>query len=102
MMTGVNMVHVPYRSVAAAMADMLSGQVQVTFGTTASTIEYIRAGALRARMSGICNPVYVLDLPQGGGKVPLGPCYVEGRDGETWRIRGQDGEERAYREVVEE
>jgi len=48
MMTGVNMVHVPYRSVAAGMTDMLSGQVQVTFGTTASTIEYIRAGTLRA------------------------------------------------------
>ena len=48
MMTGVNMVHVPYRSVAAGMTDMLSGQVQVTFGTTASTIEYVRAGTLRA------------------------------------------------------
>jgi tripartite-type tricarboxylate transporter receptor subunit TctC len=48
MMTGVNMVHVPYRSVAAAMTDMLSGQVHVTFGTAASTIEYIRAGTLRA------------------------------------------------------
>jgi tripartite-type tricarboxylate transporter receptor subunit TctC len=48
MMTGVNMVHVPYRSVAAAMTDMLSGQVQVSFGTSASTVEYIRAGALRA------------------------------------------------------
>jgi tripartite-type tricarboxylate transporter receptor subunit TctC len=47
MMTGVKMVHVPYRSVAAGMTDMLSGQVQVTFGTTASTIEYIRAGSLR-------------------------------------------------------
>ena len=31
------------------------------------------ASALRARLSGICNPVYVLDLPDGGGKVPLGP-----------------------------
>jgi tripartite-type tricarboxylate transporter receptor subunit TctC len=48
MMTGINMVHVPYRSVAAGMTDMLSGQVQVTFGTSASTIAYIRAGALRA------------------------------------------------------
>lgn len=47
MMTGVEMVHVPYRSVAAGLTDMLSGQVQVTFGTTASTIEYIRAGTLR-------------------------------------------------------
>ncbi len=48
MMSGVNMVHVPYRSVAAGMTDLLSGQVQVTFGTTASTIEYVRAGTLRA------------------------------------------------------
>ena len=48
MMTGINMVHVPYRSVAAGMTDILSGQVQVTFGTTASTIEYVRAGTLRA------------------------------------------------------
>jgi tripartite-type tricarboxylate transporter receptor subunit TctC len=48
MMTGVNMVHAPYRSVAAGMTDMLSGQVQVIFGTSASTLEYIRAGTLRA------------------------------------------------------
>jgi tripartite-type tricarboxylate transporter receptor subunit TctC len=47
MMAGVELVHVPYRSVAAGMTDMLAGQVQVTFGTTASTIEYVRAGTLR-------------------------------------------------------
>ncbi|RWD39194.1 MAG: KamA family radical SAM protein [Mesorhizobium sp.] len=56
--------------------------------------------ALRARLSGICNPVYVLDLPDGGGKVPLGASYVEAQDGETWRIRGQDGELRTYTELV--
>lgn len=60
------------------------------------------AAALRARMSGICNPVYVLDLPEGGGKVPIGPCHVEARDGEGWRIRGLDGEVRVYREVLGE
>ena len=48
MMAGVNVVHVPCRSVASGMTDMLSGQVQVTFGTSASTIEYVRAGTLRA------------------------------------------------------
>ena len=48
MMTGVDITHVPYRSVGAGITDMLSGQVQVTFGTSASTIEYIRAGTLRA------------------------------------------------------
>ncbi|RVD10523.1 MULTISPECIES: KamA family radical SAM protein [unclassified Mesorhizobium] len=56
--------------------------------------------ALRARLSGICNPVYVLDLPEGGGKVPIGPCHVEGRQGESWRLRGLDGEVREYREIV--
>lgn len=58
------------------------------------------ASALRARLSGICNPVYVLDLPDGGGKVPLGASYAEAQDGETWRIRGQDGELRTYTELV--
>lgn len=58
--------------------------------------------ALRARLSGICNPVYVLDLPEGGGKIPLGPCPIEGRDGENWRIRGLDGKVRGYREIVGE
>ncbi|WP_095091239.1 KamA family radical SAM protein [Mesorhizobium sophorae] len=58
------------------------------------------AAALRARLSGICNPVYVLDLPEGGGKVPIGPCYVEAQDGTDWRVRGLDGEVRGYAEVV--
>jgi len=56
--------------------------------------------ALRARLSGICNPTYVIDLPDGGGKVPVGPCHVEAREGESWRIRGLDGEVRDYTEVV--
>jgi tripartite-type tricarboxylate transporter receptor subunit TctC len=47
-MTGTNLVHVPYRSVAAVMTDLLSGQVQLYFGTTASSLEYVRAGKLRA------------------------------------------------------
>ena len=47
MMTGVNMVHVPYRGAAPAVADLLSGQVQVMFDVLATSIEYIRAGSLR-------------------------------------------------------
>src|SRR5262249_1398947 len=46
-MTGTNMVHVPYRSAAAVMTDLLSGQVQLYFGTTASSLEYVRAGKVR-------------------------------------------------------
>jgi len=48
MMAGVDMVHVPYRSAAAALTDLITGQVQVYFATTASSIEHIRAGRLRA------------------------------------------------------
>ena len=47
-MTGVDMLHVPYRGIAPALTDLLGGQVQVTFTTMASVIEYIRAGRLRA------------------------------------------------------
>jgi len=34
---------------------------------------------LRGRVSGLCQPSYVLDLPGGFGKVPVGPCYAEPR-----------------------
>jgi tripartite-type tricarboxylate transporter receptor subunit TctC len=46
--TGVNMVHVPYRGGGPAVVDLLGGQVQVYFGTFASTIEQVRARKLRA------------------------------------------------------
>src|SRR5262245_11402473 len=48
MMTGVNMVHVPYRGEAPALTGLLGGQVQVYFGTLPGSIEYIRVGKLRA------------------------------------------------------
>jgi tripartite-type tricarboxylate transporter receptor subunit TctC len=47
-MSGVDMVHVPYRGGGPAVADLLGGQVMVYFGTTASTIAHVRAGRLRA------------------------------------------------------
>jgi tripartite-type tricarboxylate transporter receptor subunit TctC len=48
MTTGADMVHVPYRGGAPALADLLGGQVQVFFGVVASSIGHIRAGRLRA------------------------------------------------------
>jgi tripartite-type tricarboxylate transporter receptor subunit TctC len=47
MMAGVEMVHVPYRVVPAALTDLLSGQVQVMFDATPSSLPHIRAGKLR-------------------------------------------------------
>ena len=46
MMTGINLVHVPYRG--GFVPDLLSGQVQVVFGTISTCIQYIRGGMLRA------------------------------------------------------
>jgi len=48
MMTGVNLVHVPYRGAGPALVDLLGGQVQVMFATMSSSIEYVRSGKLRA------------------------------------------------------
>ena len=48
MMAGVDMVHVPYRGGGPAFLDLLAGQVQVYFAPTVTSIEYIKAGRLRA------------------------------------------------------
>jgi tripartite-type tricarboxylate transporter receptor subunit TctC len=48
MMTGINMVHVPYRGSAPALTDLFGRQVQVMFDNLPSSIEHIRAGRLRA------------------------------------------------------
>jgi tripartite-type tricarboxylate transporter receptor subunit TctC len=48
MMAGVNLTHVPYRGAALAVTDLLGGQVQVMFNGIPPSIEYIKAGRLRA------------------------------------------------------
>jgi len=48
MMTGVEMIHVAYRGSATALTDLLGGQVQVSFASIEASIEYVRAGTLRA------------------------------------------------------
>jgi tripartite-type tricarboxylate transporter receptor subunit TctC len=47
MMTGVNIIHVPYRSTPPALTDLLGGQVEVMFDAIPTSIEHIRAGKLR-------------------------------------------------------
>jgi tripartite-type tricarboxylate transporter receptor subunit TctC len=46
MMTGVNLVHVPYRGAGPALSDLVAGQVHVYFAQMMASIEYIRAGNL--------------------------------------------------------
>jgi len=48
MMAGLDLVHVPYRGGGPAIADLLGGQVDVTFAVVTTAIEYIRSGKLRA------------------------------------------------------
>jgi tripartite-type tricarboxylate transporter receptor subunit TctC len=48
LMTGVNMVHIPYRGTAPAVTDLIAGQVQVMFDNLPGSIEYVRAGMTRA------------------------------------------------------
>jgi tripartite-type tricarboxylate transporter receptor subunit TctC len=69
MMAGVDLVHVPYRGEALAITDLIAGQVQLMFGTTAVSNEHIKAGkvralALTAAMEGVADiPVMSEFLP---------------------------------------
>ncbi len=47
MMAGIDMIHVPYRSEALALPDLLAGQVQVLFGVMPASLGYVRSGRLR-------------------------------------------------------
>jgi lysine 2,3-aminomutase len=51
--------------------------------------------ALRGRLSGLCQPEYVLDIPGGHGKAPVGPEYLSGRDGE-WVVEDYRGGRHTY------
>ena len=71
MMTGVNMVHVPYRGAAPALTDLISGQVQVMFENPLSSIEFIRTGKLRPLAVTTATRSEVLpDLPTVSDFVP--------------------------------
>src|SRR5438552_8866431 len=70
-MTGVNLVHIPYRGSPPAFTDLIAGQVQVTFQTTATSIAHVRAGTLRALAVTTTSRSEVLpDLPSVSEFVP--------------------------------
>src|ERR1700689_3555353 len=71
MMTGVDMVHVPYRGAAPALVDLLGGQVQVMFDNLPSSIAYIDAGRLRALAVTTATRAKILpDVPTVAETVP--------------------------------
>jgi tripartite-type tricarboxylate transporter receptor subunit TctC len=78
MITGVNLTHVPYRSAGPAITDLLGGQIQVTFTDMAASIEYIRAGRLRALA--VTTAMRSEALPD----IPTVSDFVPGFEGSQW------------------
>jgi tripartite-type tricarboxylate transporter receptor subunit TctC len=71
LMTGVEMLHVPYRGGALALRDLVGGQIQVMFDTMPECIELIRAGTVRALAVTTATRAPVLpDLPTIGDFLP--------------------------------
>jgi tripartite-type tricarboxylate transporter receptor subunit TctC len=77
MSAGVKMVHVPYRGGAAALTDLLRGEVQVMF-TSVPTTEYIRAGKLRPLA--VAGATRSAALPD----VPTVADFLPGYEAGTW------------------
>jgi tripartite-type tricarboxylate transporter receptor subunit TctC len=78
MMTGVDMVHVPYRGGAPALTDLLGGSVQVMFGTMPESIECIRTGKLRTlAVTTLARSEALPDVPTVGDFLP-------GYEGSSW------------------
>jgi tripartite-type tricarboxylate transporter receptor subunit TctC len=77
-MTGINMVHVPYRGDAPALIDLMGGQVQVMFDLMPASIEYIKTGKLRAL--GVTTAVRSEALPD----LPTVGEFVPGYEASAW------------------
>jgi tripartite-type tricarboxylate transporter receptor subunit TctC len=78
MMTGINMVHVPYRGTPAALTDLVTGRVHVIFDNVVSSIEHIRSGQLRA--VAVTTASRSSALP----KIPTVGEFVPGFEASTW------------------
>ncbi len=77
-MTGVELLHVPYRGGGPAVIDLLSGQVQVFFGTVSVSIDHIRSGRLRAL--GVTTSTRMDVLPD----IPPVSDFVPGYEANGW------------------
>jgi tripartite-type tricarboxylate transporter receptor subunit TctC len=71
MRTGIDMIHVPYRGGAPALTDLIAGHVDVYFGATSGSIEYIEAGKLRAlAVTTVTRSELLPDVPTLGDYLP--------------------------------
>ncbi len=77
-MTGVDLVHVPYRGAGPAMVDLMGGQVQVMFNTMGASLQYVRGGKLRAL--GVATKTRQAALPD----VPTVAEFVPGYEASFW------------------
>jgi tripartite-type tricarboxylate transporter receptor subunit TctC len=78
MMTGVNIVHVPYRGGAPAMLDLIAGRAQVMFDNVPTSVEYIRAGKIRPLA--VTSTERVALFPD----LPTVADYVPGYEASAW------------------
>ncbi len=92
-MTGINMVHVPYRGSSAAYPDLLTGKVDVMFDNLPGSIEFVRTGKLRAL--GVTTAMRSGALPD----VPTIDETVKGYEASAWY--GISGPRGIRPEVVE-
>jgi tripartite-type tricarboxylate transporter receptor subunit TctC len=77
-MTGVDMVHVPYRGTTPALTDLLAGQAQVMFDVTPSSTPHIKAGKLRALAVTTATRADVLP------EIPIMGDFVPGYEASAW------------------
>jgi tripartite-type tricarboxylate transporter receptor subunit TctC len=82
MLTGTDMVHVPYHGSAPELTDLIAGQVQVVFEPIQSTIGYIKSGMLRPLAVTMASRVDALP------NVPTVGEFVPGFEARTWQGLG--------------
>ena len=56
---------------------------------------------LRGRVSGICQPEYVLDIPGGAGKVPIGPVWISGGKNGHYTVHDYQHRTHRYTDQIE-